>query len=524
MLEKVKMNRGWISLNISIWFGFVTLLFYYTWWLTPQRLTSPVLLFLFACAVVYGAVQLAATWVLYLAANRQPLRQPQQVDPSLTVDVLITVYDESVALIERCVCAARDMNGAHRTWLLDDAQRPELRTLAQSLGVGYLSRKQNVDYKAGNINAALARTDGDIVVIFDVDHVPVVSFLEQTLGYFSNPEIGFVQVMLTFAYEKDRPTGKAASESSLDFYNPASRGADALGAATLIGSNALIRREALDSIGGYHPGLAEDLATSIALHAAGWQSVYVSEPLAPGLAPPDLRAWFDQQIKWSRGVFELLRTKYFHYWPSLTYGQRLGYAVRMTYYWIGPLTALHLLIPIFLLFLSSEAALKDFNQYILHMVPLALAVLAIRGVALRHHASASVKSFLENPVYLQWKPLMLVLGTWPVYTLSWFLALFRVDTGFRPTPKVVAGCGPGLMWMLPQALTVLMLLVGAVFFIIRVGSAEPRNVWLLLGYIVGSILSQSWILFLSIEESMRNKTVDAMTDKKHKPVTHESVS
>ncbi len=97
--------------------------------------------------------------------------------------------------------------------------------------------------------------------------------------------MGFVQVMLTFNDNSNQWVAKAASHSSLDFYDPASVGADGLGSTTLVGSNALIRRAALESINGYQPGLAEDLATSLALHAEGWDSVYINKPLAPRTRP-----------------------------------------------------------------------------------------------------------------------------------------------------------------------------------------------------------------------------------------------
>lgn len=503
MVANTRKNRGWVALNVSIWFGFASLLFYLAWWASPDRLSSPLLLFLFLCAVVYTTVQLAATWVLYMAANRHPRRRAQPIDHTLTVDVFVTAYDEDADLIERCLCAARDMTGDHKTWLLDDGGRPEIQTLAQLLGVGYLTRQGNLHHKAGNINAALARTTGDIVVIFDVDHVPAANFLERTLGHFNDPRTGFVQVMLTFGYGKDSPTGKAASESGLDFYNPASRGADALGAATLIGSNALIRRTALDSIGGYKPGLAEDLATSIALHAAGWCSIYVNEPLAPGLAPPDLTAWFEQQFKWARGVFELLVTKYFYYWPNLTSGQRLTYAVRMTYYWIGLVTVVHLLVPIVLLFFGTDSQLAGFTRYLIHLAPLMLAVVAIRGVALRHHASASVRVYLETPVYLQWKPLLLVVGSWPAYSLAWLLAILRVPTRFRPTPKTAAGHGPNLLWILPQFVVTALLLLGVIRNVTNAGVSQN---WILLLFALGAALSQVWVLILSLKESFGEKS------------------
>ena len=485
-----------------IWLGFASLLFYYSWWFTPTRLTSPLLFLGLISALLYGAIQLAGNWVIYLAANRPKMPAPQTVPRDLSVDVFVTTFDEEVSLISRCLVAATRMEGKPRIYLLDDAGRPELEALAAQLGVDYLTREGNQDHKAGNINAALARTEGDIVVIFDVDHAPVPNFLTRTLGYFNDEGVGFVQVMLTFAYARSSSTGRAASESSLDFYNPASLGADALGSATLIGSNALLRREALKSIGGYQPGLAEDLATSIALHAAGWRSNYVNEPLAPGMAPPDLRAWFDQQFKWSRGVFELLVSKYASYWPDLTAGQRLVYAVRMTYYWIGLVTMAHLFIPLTVLFLGTPEAVAGFNQYVLHLAPLLLATLAIRSTALRSHAAETVKQSLATPIYLQLKPLLLVAGTWPIYSLSWLLALLRVPTSFRPTPKAVADRGPNPLMIAAQAVVMLLLLAGAAASAFH---AVPSD-YLLIATGLVAALSQSWVVKQGVKEALARES------------------
>jgi len=86
--------------------------------------------------------------------------------------------------------------------------------------------------------------------------MPEPSFLERSLGPFADSQMGFVQVMLTFANTEHSWVADAAIETSLEFYNPTSLGADRIGGATLMGSNALIRRAALESIGGYQPGLA----------------------------------------------------------------------------------------------------------------------------------------------------------------------------------------------------------------------------------------------------------------------------
>ncbi len=301
--------------------------------------------------------------------------------------------------------------------------------MAGCLGAGYLTRPGAADAKAGNVNAALTRTHGDIVAIFDADHVPTPDFLERTLGYFADPDVGFVQVMLSFSNESESWFARAASESYLDFFNPTSIGMDRLGSATLHGSNALLRRTALDSVGGYRPGLAEDLATSLAIHARGWKSAYVAEPLAPGLAPPDLSAWFTQQLKWSRGVFEVLHTLFPRLLPQLSWGQRLSYAVRATYYWAGPVIAVHMGFTAAVLLAGNRVAQINLQTYFLHLIPLALVAFAIHITAFRCWRHPSVRGL---PL---WRPMVLVYATWPVYTLAWLMTLARMPLGFRSTPK-----------------------------------------------------------------------------------------
>jgi len=434
--------------------GAAALGFYYQWWFTDDKLYSLWPLVSFMIAVVYGVIQIIGNWVLYLATHHSK-NNISAIPQNLSVDVFVPACGDSVELVARALSAATQMRGEHKTWLLDDGANPALAQLADQLGAGYLTREGSKDIKAGNVNAALPRTDGDILVIFDIDHAPKPDFLERTLKHFTKPEIGFVQVMLTFENGEDGWVARAASDSSLDFYNPTSIGSNGLQSTTLVGSNALIRRATLESIGGYKPGLAEDLATSIAIHANGWRSVYVPEPLAPGYAPPDLVAWFTQQLKWAHGVFDLLVTAYPRYFKNLTTGQKISYAVRMTYYWIGPVVAWHLLATIGALW-GGEAAVKSFEQYLQHLAPLGIMTALIRQLALRRWKHPALKS------NYQVKPMALVFATWPIYSLAWIMAVLRIPLGFKSTPKTPSG-GLNPRWMLPQVMVTIFLFAGLIY-------------------------------------------------------------
>ena len=140
---------------------------------------------------VTALLHLMMTW-------RLTEHEPQPPPQDLTVDVFIPTINEPVDIVRRTVIAAMNMSYPHQTWLLDDGARPEMQRLAATLGCRYLSRRTNVNAKAGNLNNALAHSGADFVAVFDADHAPAKDFLERTLGFFSDPRVAFVQTPQDF--------------------------------------------------------------------------------------------------------------------------------------------------------------------------------------------------------------------------------------------------------------------------------------------------------------------------------------
>src|SRR5688572_4780265 len=471
-IDRTRRARRRIALGFLLLAGLLAVFYYFSWWFEDARIKSALPAAALVAAAVYQWMQLFLAWFLYWKAEgRRPAALPPptsagKLGSGPEVDVFIPVWKEPIKVVEAALRAARDMDVPHRTVLLDDGRDPAMEALAASLGVGYRVRDGSAHAKAGNVNAALADSTAEIVVIFDVDHRPTPDFLTRTVGHFSDPKVGFVQVMLTFDNQRDSWVARAASETSIEFYNPICLGMDALGSATLIGSNALLRTSALRQIGGYQPGLAEDLATSVALHAAGWKSVYVHEPLAPGLAPSDLAAWFSQQLKWSRGVFEVVITDFPRLFRRLTWGAVSSYIVRGSYYLIGLLVAVHLWLTVISLLFERRLPSTDFADYVEHALPLILVTLAIRQTIIRHVARR------ETPKWMLWRPVLLVTATWPIYVIGLALALLRVPIRYRPTPKA-RGKAIHVGWILPQLAAVVLLVIG-----ISIGGAATSP-WLL---------------------------------------------
>src|SRR5262245_2433975 len=164
------------SLALLLLTGLVAVSYYFSWWFEDARTGSALHVVAFVAAALYQGMQLFLCWFLYWKAEGRratpipPASSPEQLVATPEVDVFVPVYREPHHVVEAALRAARDMELPHRTVLLDDDRDPAMRALAAELGVDYRVRIGNKDAKAGNVNAALAESTAEIVVIFDVDH------------------------------------------------------------------------------------------------------------------------------------------------------------------------------------------------------------------------------------------------------------------------------------------------------------------------------------------------------------------
>ena len=113
----------------------------------------------------------------------------------------IPTYNEDVAIVRKTALAAMAIDyptDKKKVYVLDDGRkfperREQLRQMCAELGCEMLVRDNNDHAKAGNINSAIQRTDGDLILILDCDHIPSRQFLQQTVGFFSSPKVALVQ-------------------------------------------------------------------------------------------------------------------------------------------------------------------------------------------------------------------------------------------------------------------------------------------------------------------------------------------
>lgn len=241
-------------------------------------------------------------------------RQPQANLPS--VDVFITTYDEQREVIEKTIVGALAMDWPDaRIWVLDDGRRAWLRDLCADNGAGYITRPDNRGAKAGNINHALVHTHANLVMVLDADFIPQRNFLWRTVGFFEDPTVGIVQVPHSF-YNSDPLQHNLGLRAALPddqrfFFETIMPGRDGWNTAFCCGSNSITRRSLFESIGGQLPegSITEDMLLTIAALRKGFVTRYLNEPLAFGLAPESVSAFFVQRQRWAQGGIQILHLR-----------------------------------------------------------------------------------------------------------------------------------------------------------------------------------------------------------------------
>jgi len=283
-----------------------------------------------------------------------------------SVDIYIPTYNEDIAIVRKTALASLAIDypqDKKQVYVLDDGRkfperRAQLQQMCNELGCTLLTRDNNDHAKAGNINTALTRTTGELILILDCDHIPSRQFLKETIGFFFKPSVALVQTPHWFynpdPFERNLLTQGRVPASNELFYKVVQKGNDFWNAAFFCGSAAVVRRQHLLEVGGIAvETVTEDCHTSLRLHSKGYDSVYYGKIMVAGLAPETFSSYAGQQARWARGMAQILRLENPLFNPrlNLTVPQRLCYFSATTHFFFGLPRIMYALAPVlFLLF------------------------------------------------------------------------------------------------------------------------------------------------------------------------------
>jgi cellulose synthase (UDP-forming) len=367
-----------------VWLSLVTTL-RYLYYRTSYTLNFDGLINTIVCLLLYGA-ELYAVLTLGLAyfqtlriKERQPVNLatiPQE--EWFNVDIYIPTFNEDVEIVRKTALAAIACDyapGKKTVYILDDGRperykendprresfrrrREQIRQMCEEIGCIHMTRDNNNHAKAGNINNAFHKTDGDLVLILDCDHIPSRQFLLDTVGFFFDPKVSFVQTPHWFynpdPFERNLLTAGRIPAGNELFYKVLQKGNDFWNAAFFCGSAAIIRKSHALEVGGIAvETVTEDCHTALRLHSRGYKSVYYDKIMVAGLAPDTFSSYMGQQVRWARGMAQILRLENPLFNPKLklTIPQRICYFSATSHFLYGYPRLIYAIVPtLFLLF------------------------------------------------------------------------------------------------------------------------------------------------------------------------------
>ncbi|MFO0691572.1 MAG: glycosyl hydrolase family 8 [Myxococcota bacterium] len=378
-----------------------------------------------------------------------------------SVDVMIPIFKEPLEILERTLVAARAMRYPNlRVHVLDDGHREEVRVLAERLGARYIQGPRQ-HAKAGNLNHAIARTEGELLVIFDTDHVPTTDFLEATVPCFVDPQMGFVQTPHHFRnpdvfQHAFRANGRIPNEQDM-FNHGIQSQRDRWGGAFFVGSGAVFRRKALESVGGFKLlSITEDIHTSQYVHAAGWKSVFVDRDVAVGLSAENLASYIVQRRRWMLGCLQIFFRDNPLFCRGLSLRQRVGYFASL-YHFFYPIPRLVFWVtPLYYLLFHLHPILSDVAVLTAMLIPYLVVLPMISAVLIPGWSRPFWGSFYESAVSA---PL----------ARSIFDLLLPKSLGFQVTPKGITSQTHRFDW---QSARWTLVLAGVMVFAMAKGAFE----------------------------------------------------
>lgn len=229
-----------------------------------------------------------------------------------TIAVVVPVYNEDIKMVERNLLRLKGMRypkSKMKFYLLDDSTNKgtvaALRDFSEKNGIAFMHRENRSGFKAGAFNNMLKYSKEELIAIFDADeYLTDRRFLLELVPYFADERLAYAQT------RKSSFNGTFFSDSVKlfdDFFFTFIQPARAFNnTAIFAGSCGIIRREALDKVGGFPEYVVEDTFFSFEADVNNYKGLYIPKIYAYGMPITTFTALARQQWRYNYGDTQFL--------------------------------------------------------------------------------------------------------------------------------------------------------------------------------------------------------------------------
>ncbi len=267
------------------------------------------------CLCGYGAHRFLMLYLYFKHKNHIP--QPQSnFDELPKVTIQLPIFNEQY-VTERLLQKVSEMDYPKdklHIQILDDST-DETQEIAQNKALELKSLGYNVDYhhrtnrtgfKAGALENGLKHTDAEYLLILDADFSPQASLLQNTIHYFTNPNLAVVQTRwghINRNYNLLTRIQAILLDGHLQIEQTARCRSGRF--FTFNGTAGIWRKQAIEDAGGWeHDTLTEDMDLSYRAQLKGWKFLFLNHIETPAELPPDVNSFKSQQHRWAKGAIQ----------------------------------------------------------------------------------------------------------------------------------------------------------------------------------------------------------------------------
>jgi len=416
----------------------------------PVYLAASTLLLLLELAALALSLSYLFEIVDTVSRTTEPRHRP---DPNYLPKVAVQVpaYNEPLEVISQTLEALAALDYPDLIVQVVDNNTPDrenwaaLQTLCEKLGprFQFMHLENWPGYKAGALNEATRRLPKDVEVlgVVDSDYVVKPDWLRAMVGHFADPKVAFVQTPQNYRDWSDDQYLRGLYYSYEYFFVITMPTRAHRNAIIFAGTMGLIRRSALEEIGGWNPDVVtEDAEASLRMLARGHVGVYEPRAYGHGLMPLSFDGLKKQRFRWALGGVQILRL----HWRRLVlpgHGERLNVAQRIHYLlgnvqWFGDV--LMFCFTLLLLLTALSTAMH-------HQLPIRRLTGLALGLPVAFLATGILRAVwaMKLRTRCTWRDAIAGLQVW--FALSWVVTLaclrglLRFHTAFLRTPKSKEG-------------------------------------------------------------------------------------
>ena len=274
-----------------------------------QNYMNTVVGFLILCAVMvtYGLYSIAATKYQKRKLKKFPMVVNEDYKPFVSIMIPAHNEDQVIANTVENVLAIDYPN--FEIIVIDDRSTDDTANVVNSLAEKYPNIKALIrdndafPGKSAVLNDALKLAQGEAILVFDADATVEPDFLKKLIPYLEPADVGAVQARKVIR-NKDYNLLTRCQNNEYSMDTNLQVGRDAVkGAVELRGNGELIKRAALDDIGGWNNyTITDDLDMSTRLHIKGWDIRFCSEACVYEEGIVFVMPLFRQRRRWLEGT------------------------------------------------------------------------------------------------------------------------------------------------------------------------------------------------------------------------------